>query len=241
MEPLTTSIRKECPQVKVILIVDDGSPDGTAEAARKIAGVEVLARTSARGYGHSMRAGLELALARGADAVITMDADLSHDASILPQLLKELDRADVVIGSRYCAGSALVENWPWYRLLISRMAGGLVTVCTGAPVRDTTSGYRCWSAELLRDMNLQQIEAGGFAFLYESLFYARQAGARFSEVPNLYRGRIHGESKLNWKIALEAMRLLPRLLWRRLTDGRPTNAAGTRQSRMDRRKNGAKL
>ncbi len=235
MQPLTALIRQECPQVNTILIVDDGSPDGTAEAARAIAGVEVLERKGPRGYGHSMRDGLQLAIARGADAVITMDADLSHDASILPAMLAGLERADLVIGSRYCAGSALVENWPWYRLLISRMAGGLVTICTGAPVRDTTSGYRCWSAELLDAMNLQQIDAGGFAFLYESLFHARQAGARFSEVPNLYRGRIHGESKLNWKIAFEAMRLLPGLLGRRITGGPRTT-----QSLLDRRRSEAK-
>lgn len=235
MQPLTALIRQECPQVNTILIVDDGSPDGTAEAARAIAGVEVLSRKGPRGYGHSMRDGLQLAIARGADAVITMDADLSHDASILPAMLAGLERADLIIGSRYCAGSALVENWPWYRLLISRVAGGLVTICTGAPVRDTTSGYRCWSAELLDAMNLQQIDAGGFAFLYESLFYARQAGARFSEVPNLYRGRIHGESKLNWKIAVEAMRLLPGLLWHRITGGPRTT-----QSLLDRHRSEAK-
>ena len=236
LKPLTDLIRQEFPQVKSILIVDDGSPDGTAEAARKIPGVEVLARTGERGYGFSMRDGLQLAIARGADVVITMDADLSHDASILPTMLAGLEKADLVIGSRYCAGSALVENWPWYRLLISRMAGGLVTVCTGAPVRDTTSGYRCWSAELLHAMNLVQIEAGGFAFLYESLFHARQAGARFSEVPNLYRGRIHGESKLNWKIAAEAIRLLPRLFWLRITGG-----PRTKQSLLNRHRSEAKL
>jgi len=234
--PLSALIRQACPQVNTILIVDDGSPDGTAEAARAIPGLDVLARTGEPGYGHSMRDGLQLAIARGADAVITMDADLSHDASILPELLAGLERAVLVIGSRYCSGSALVENWTWYRLLISRLAGGLVTLCTGAPVRDTTSLYRCWSAELLHAMNLQQIEAGGFAFLYESLFCARQAGARFGEVPNLYRGRIHGESKLNWRIATEAMRLLPRLLWCRITGGPRT----TRLPRHER-KSEAKL
>lgn len=236
LQPLVDSIRHECPQVTTILIVDDGSPDGTAEAARNIPGVEVLARVGVRGYGHSMRDGLQLAVARGAEAVVTMDADLSHDAAILPQLLAGLERADVVIGSRYCSGSALVENWPWYRLWISRAAGGLVTLCTGAPVKDATSGYRCWSAELLQAMDLQDIEAGGFAFLYESLFHARQAGARFGEVPNLYRGRIHGESKLNWKIAFEAMRLLPQLLWRRAT-GDP----GRKRRRPVRRRNEVKL
>ena len=148
MRPLTDLIRREFPAVKQILIVDDGSPDGTAEVARAIPGVTVLARTGSRGYGHSMRDGLRMALANGADAVITMDGDLSHDAAILPKLLAGLERADLVIGSRNCQGSSLVENWPRHRLLISRMAGTLVEICPGAPVRDTTIGYRCWSREL---------------------------------------------------------------------------------------------
>ncbi len=216
MRPLTAVIRREFPEVKQILIVDDGSPDGTAEVAREIPGVIVLARTGSRGYGHSMRDGLRMALGNGADVVITMDADLSHDATILPKLLAGLERADLVIGSRYCSGSALVENWPWHRLLISRLASTLVQVCTGVPVRDTTSGYRCWSRELLIQMELVSIQAGGFAFLYESLAQARRSGATFLELPNVYRGRIHGESKLNWSIAFEALRLLPRMFVRRV-------------------------
>ena len=201
-------IRREFPAVRQILIVDDGSPDGTAAVAREIPGVIVLARTGSRGYGHSMRDGLRMALENGADVVITMDADLSHDATILPKLLAGLERADLVIGSRYCSGSALVENWPWHRLLISRLASTLV--------RDTTSGYRCWSRELLRHMEIDAMQAGGFAFLYESLAQARRSGATFLELPNVYRGRIHGESKLNWSIAFEAARLLPRMLARRV-------------------------
>lgn len=192
MRPLTDLIRREFPAVKQILIVDDGSPDGTAEVAREIPGVTVLARTGSRGYGHSMRDGIRLELEGGADAVITMDADLSHDATILPKLLAGLERADLVIGSRYCSGSALVENWPWHRLLISRMASTLWEVCTGAQVRDTTSGYRCWSRALLVDMELESIEAGGFAFLYESLAEARRPGATFLEIPNVYQGRFRG-------------------------------------------------
>jgi len=218
MIPLTDVIRREFPEVSRVLIVDDGSPDGTAAVAREIPGVTVLERTGPRGYGHSMRDGLRVALENGADAVITMDADLSHDATILPKLLAGLASADLVIGSRYCQGSALVENWPWHRLLISKMASTLVHICTGAPVRDTTSGYRCWSRELLSHMELDTIQAGGFAFLYESLAQARRSGATFLELPNVYRGRIHGESKLNWSIAFEALRLLPRMFLRRVKE-----------------------
>ena len=216
--PLTEAIRGALPEVRQILIVDDGSPDGTAEVARAIPGVTVLARTGSRGYGHAMRDGLRMAFENGAGAVIAMDADLSHDATILPKLLEGLQRADLVIGSRYCEGSALVENWPWGRLVISQIARTLVQLCTGAAVRDTTSGYRCWSRELLSHMDLDSIQGSGFAFGYECLAQARRSGATFLEVPNVHRGRIHGKSKLTWSITFEALGVLPRMLVRRVME-----------------------
>jgi dolichol-phosphate mannosyltransferase len=204
------------PAVRQILFVDDASPDGTAAAARAIPNIMVLERNGPRGYGFSMRDGIQHALAAGADVVVTMDADLSHDASIIPAMVDGLAAADVVVGSRYCRSQVLIENWPLHRLLISQFATNLVRLCTGVKLGDSTSGYRCWNAKLLKRMDLDHIHSGGFAFLYESLFYAGRAGARFLEVPNLYRGRIHGESKLNMRIIAEAVRLLPRLLLKRL-------------------------
>jgi dolichol-phosphate mannosyltransferase len=220
LAPLLQSIHAVGDAVQQVLIVDDASPDGTAAAARQFPNVTVLERSGPRGYGHSMRDGLKLALQSGADAVVTMDADLSHDASIIPRMLSILGPFDVVIGSRYCQSQSNVENWSRRRLFISRIATSLVRACTGAAVTDPTAGFRCWNATLLRRMDLDSVQTGGFAFLYELLFYARRAGATFHEVPNLYRGRIHGESKLNTRIVLEALRLLPGLFLRRVT-GRP--------------------
>ncbi len=218
LPPLVAAIGTSQAPIRQILIVDDSSPDGTAVAARALPNVQVLERAAPRGYGHSMRAGLQLALRSGADAVITMDADLSHDPAILPQLLAALAHADVVVGSRYCQNHTLVENWSRHRLLVSRLATALVRLCTGVTLGDPTSGFRCWNAALLRRMDLDAVRSGGFAFLYEVLLHARRAGARFHEAPNLYRGRVHGESKLNLTIILEAVRLLPRLLSLRLAD-----------------------
>lgn len=216
--PLVSAIASSQAPIQQILIVDDASPDGTAAAARKLPRVQVLERGNPRGYGHSMRDGIQLALRSGADAVITMDADLSHDPAIIPQLLAALLNADVVVGSRYCRTQALVENWSRHRLLISRAATALVRLCTGVSLGDPTSGFRCWNAALLRRMDLNAVSTGGFAFLYEVLLHARRAGGRFHEVPNVYRGRIHGESKLNARIILEAVRLMPRLLTLRIRD-----------------------
>lgn len=216
LQPLVDNIRRAAPFVHQILIVDDASPDGTAEAARSIRGVKVLSRQGPRGYGHSMRDGIQMAIESRADAIVTMDADLSHDASIIPQLIDGLIDADVVVGSRYCQAHSSVENWSRRRLFISQFATSLVRGCSGVALSDPTSGYRCWSVRLLKRMDLRNISSGGFAFLYESLFHAKQAGARFLEVPNIYRGRIHGESKLNSRIVFEAVRLLPKLLFKRI-------------------------
>ena len=218
LPPLVAAIAASGASIDRILIVDDSSPDGTAAVARQLPNVQVLERSHPRGYGHSMRAGIQLALRSGAGAVITMDADLSHDPSIFPQLLAALAHADVSVGSRYYESHPLIENWSRHRLVISRLATALVRLSTGVTLGDPTSGFRCWNAATLRRMDLDAVSTGGFAFLYEVLLYARRAGARFHEVPNVYRGRIHGESKLNSRIILEAVRLLPRLFLLRLGD-----------------------
>lgn len=216
MVPLTDAIKRAVPSVATILIVDDGSPDGTAVVAAQIPGVRVLSRTGPRGYGYAMRDGLLLAYREGAEVIVTMDADLSHDPSILPQLVAGLEQADLVIGSRYCQGAALVKDWSWQRLLISKIATTLITTCTGARVSDATSSYRCWSRELLGTVPLEELTGSGFAFSYECLFQAHRHGARLAEVPNVYRGRTYGESKLDWTVAIEATLRLPGLLLRRI-------------------------
>ena len=216
VEPLVESIRRHCPGDPRVLIVDDGSPDGTARVARELSGVEVLERSGPRGYGHSMREGLQRAIAAGAECVVTMDADLSHDPAILPALLEGVGRAELVVGSRYCGEEALVRDWPLRRLVVSRVATMLVRVSTGVALSDPTSGYRCWDAALLRRLQLDRVRSGGFAFLYELLSHVHAAGGTVAEVPNVYHGRTYGESKMNAGIIAEAVRLLPRMLMRRV-------------------------
>jgi dolichol-phosphate mannosyltransferase len=217
--PLVAAIRRHCPGEPQVLIVDDCSPDGTAQVARGLAGVEVLERSGPRGYGHSMREGLQRAIAAGAERVVTMDADLSHDPAILPQMLDGVGKADLVVGSRYCREEALVRDWPLRRLVVSRVATALVRVCTGVALTDPTSGYRCWDAALLRRLQLDSVRSGGFAFLYEMLAHVHAAGGVVAEVPNVYHGRTYGESKMNAGVILEAVRLLPRMLLRRMRRG----------------------
>lgn len=214
--PLVERIRRYCPEEPRVLIVDDGSPDGTADVAGALPGVEVMRRSGPRGYGHSMRDGLERAIAAGAEAVVTMDADLSHDPSILPHMLAELERAELVVGSRYCGDEALVRDWPLRRLVVSRVATALVRLSTGVSISDPTSGYRCWSPALLRRLRLGEVRSGGFAFLYELLLHVHLAQGTVTEVPNVYHGRSYGESKMNLGIVAEAVKLLPRMLLRRL-------------------------
>lgn len=214
--PLVERIRESCPGEVRVLIVDDGSPDGTAEVARGLAGVEVLERGGPRGYGHSMREGLQRAIGAGAEAVVTMDADLSHDPSILPQMLAGLGRAELVVGSRYCEDEALVRDWPLRRLVVSRVATALVRLSTGVSISDPTSGYRCWSPALLRRLRLEEVRSGGFAFLYELLLHVHLARGTVAEVPNVYHGRTYGESKMNLGIVAEAVKLLPRMMLRRM-------------------------
>lgn len=169
-----------------------------------------------RGYGHSMREGLQRAIAAGAECVVTMDADLSHDPAILPQMIDGMGRAELVVGSRYCRQEALVRDWPLRRLLVSRVATALVRASTGVALSDPTSGYRCWNTALLRRLHLDDVRSGGFAFLYELLSHVHAAGGVVAEVPNVYHGRTYGESKMNAGIIMEAVRLLPRMMFRRM-------------------------
>jgi dolichol-phosphate mannosyltransferase len=120
-------------------------------------------------------------------------------------LLATAQNYDLVIGSRYMSGSPTVKNWPFYRLVMSRMANLYLHVMTSARVDDATSGFRCWRASFIRKFPLRQLQAGGFAFLYETLFYAGTNSARITEVQNIYRGRTYGESKMNSRIIIESL------------------------------------
>ncbi len=201
-----------------ILIVDDGSPDGTGELADRIAAedsrVHVLHRASKEGLGPAYRAGLQKALELGADYIIQMDADFSHPPDKLPEFLHEIESHDVVLGSRYLNGITVV-NWPIQRILISWFGNVYARTVSGLPVTDTTGGFRCLRRSLLERMGFQQIRANGYAFQIEMNYRFVKHGARIKELPFFFVDRTRGTSKLTFRIGLEALWVV---WWLRIAD-----------------------
>jgi dolichol-phosphate mannosyltransferase len=201
-----------------VLVVDDGSPDGTGAIADRLAAenprVRVLHRTGLRGLGRSYVEGMLHALSIGATHVIQMDADLSHDPAAVPLLLDAAADADVVIGSRYVPGGR-VQNWPWRRLALSTFANSYVRTITGLTARDCTSGFRCWRREALEKIRLERLRSDGYAFQVELTWEAQRAGCRLAEVPITFVERRAGASKLSGSVIVESM-LLP---WRLAISG----------------------
>jgi dolichol-phosphate mannosyltransferase len=201
------------PEVR-LLVVDDGSPDGTGEEAERLAAasdgrLSVMHRTGPRGLGRSYIDGFKSALAAGATHVVQMDADLSHDPADVPRLLHESEAADLVLGSRYVPGGQL-HNWPVHRLLLSEFANYYVRAITRMPIRDCTSGFRCWRGDLLRRIPLDAIVSEGYAFQVELAWEAHRAGGRISEIPIHFVERREGVSKMSGRVIAESA-LLP---WR---------------------------
>ena len=192
-----------------VMVVDDGSPDGTGEAADALAvefpgRVDVLHRTGKRGLGRSYVEGLQKAIADGsADLIVQMDADWSHDPKYLPALIEAADRHDVVIGSRYLRGVSVV-NWPLRRLFLSTFANQYIRAITGLAVADCTSGFRCWRREMLARLPLDRVVSDGYAYLTEMIFEAHVRGARIGEVPIIFVERRLGTSKLSGGVLLES-------------------------------------
>ena len=208
------------PDLKV-LVVDDGSPDGTGQLADTIATrsggrVSVLHRTGTRGLGRSYVEGMQMALRTDASAICQMDADLSHDPSDVPRLIAHAATADLVIGSRYIPGG-YIENWSRRRIILSTFANRYVRAITRLQPRDCTSGFRCWRREALMRLPLDRIASNGYAFQVEMAWEAAAAGCRILEVPITFVERRQGVSKLSWAIMLEAMLLPWRLIARRAT------------------------
>jgi len=190
------------------LVVDDQSPDGTGAVADDVARqhpgrVDVLHRTTRRGFGRSYIDGIKRGMAGGADLICQMDADFSHDPARLPDLLAAAANADLVIGSRYVPGGAIV-NWPQRRRLLSRFANMYVRAVTHVMARDCTSGYRCWRREALASLPLDQFVSDGYSFLVEMLFVASRQGRRIVEVPITYTERREGQSKMSRAVILES-------------------------------------
>jgi dolichol-phosphate mannosyltransferase len=210
------ALRSGVPELhSTILIVDDGSPDGTGELADRIAGrhsdVCVLHRPAKAGLGTAYVAGFRRALEAGADLVVEMDADLSHDPADLPRLLHTaLDGADVVLGSRYVPGGD-TPDWPTRRRLLSRAGCTYARVVLGLSLRDLTGGFRCFHASALRRIDIDALHADGYAFQIETAHRAVHAGCSVTEIPICFRERRHGASKLSAGVVAEAVWRVPAL------------------------------
>ncbi len=192
-----------------LLVVDDGSPDGTGSLADEIANerldVAVLHRTAKQGIGRAYVAGFRDALARGADVIVQMDADFSHPVRFLPSLVAPVVAGDndLVLGSRYVPGGQ-IPRWPLLRRLVSRGGSVYSQVVLLLPFHDLTGGYKAWAAPLLAAIDLDAVGAGGYVFQIEMTFRARRLGARIREVPITFEERREGESKMSGSIFIEA-------------------------------------
>lgn len=209
-----------------ILVLDDGSPDGTGAIADTLAAgsagrLRVLHRRGTRGLGRSYLDGFRLALASDADVICQMDADLSHDPAHLPDMVAATASADLVVGSRYVPGGRVV-NWPWRRVALSAMANAYVRHITGIPLRDCTSGYRCWRRDALARLPLDRVTSEGYAFLVEVAFLASMGGLSVKEVPIVFVERRAGASKLSLRVIRESV-LTP---WRLRRAHHPTTPHG---------------
>lgn len=215
------TIRKAIERVRLavpeadLLVVDDGSPDGTGAVVDEIKAldshVNVLHRAEKQGLGAAYVAGFGWGLDNGYDVLVEMDADGSHQPEELPRLLAALDDADLVIGSRYVRGGRVV-NWPRRRELLSRVANTYVRVALGTPLHDATAGYRAFRADTLRRIDLSTVESQGYCFQVDLAWRAEREGLRVTEVPITFVEREHGESKMDASVVREA-------LWRVATWG----------------------
>jgi len=208
-------LARAAPDGHRILVVDDNSPDGTGALADALAAeldvVEVLHRPEKDGLGHAYLAGFERALAAGAELVMEMDADFSHDPAYLPELLAAVEGgADLVLGSRYVPGGG-TRNWGLLRRLISRGGGFYARLILGVRINDLTGGFKCIRRSVLEAIDLPSVRAEGYVFQIEVTYRAILAGFEVVEVPIVFTDRTMGTSKMSSRIALEAMWLVPRL------------------------------
>jgi dolichol-phosphate mannosyltransferase len=203
---LIEALRRVLPSLDV-LVVDDHSPDGTAELVRSMARddahIHLLEREGKLGLGTAYCAGFRWALERGYHIICQMDADFSHNPEDLPRLIAALEHADVAIGSRYISGVNVV-NWPMRRLLLSYAANVYTRLVTGMPIRDATGGFKAFRAELLRRIDLSAIASNGYAFQIEMNFRAWKLGARIEELSIIFIDRTNGVSKMSRSIIYEA-------------------------------------
>jgi dolichol-phosphate mannosyltransferase len=204
---LVKVIRKEVPDILHILVVDSASPDSTADAVKELQKTEpdvyLISQHAKLGLGKAYLEGMQWALERGYDVVITMDADFSHHPRYLNSLICEVKNYDLVIGSRYVKNGEL-RDWPLRRRLISRFANWYARTLTGLPFFDLTSGFHCFRASLLKKVLAHPIRTEGYAFLVELKFLSILEGAKFKEIPIIFTDRLRGTSKLSKKVVYES-------------------------------------
>jgi len=208
------AVRPVCPFAGDVLVVDDASPDGTGACADRLAAerewLHVLHRPVKDGLGRAYVAGFRWALARAYTHVLEMDADLSHPASALPRMLRAAGDADLVLGSRYVPGGR-IEGWPARRRFISRGGSLYARLVLGVPVRDLTGGFKCFRRRVLESLDLDAVDAFGYAFQIEVTYRALLLGFRVAEVPITFEDRVEGHSKMTMAIVLEAVWRVPAL------------------------------
>ncbi len=208
LSPITEASLAAAPEVDV-LVIDDGSPDGTGVLADELAAreprIHVLHRTKKEGLGKAYLAGFEWALSRGYALVLEMDADFSHDPKYLPALLAKAGEADLVLGSRYVPGGGTV-NWGLGRRLLSKGGSLYARTILGVSIRDLTGGFKCFRREVLESIDLPTVECSGYAFQIELTYRTLRRGFRVAEVPIVFADRRVGQSKMSRRIVLEAIR-----------------------------------
>jgi dolichol-phosphate mannosyltransferase len=202
-----------------VLVVDDNSPDGTAQLVKGMQEgnrrIHLLERAAKLGLGTAYVAGFHFALAKGYERIFEMDADFSHDPAELPRLLEKTETCDLVIGSRYISGVNVV-NWPLRRLVLSYAANVYTRWITGMPVRDATAGFKCFRREVLESIDLDSIRSNGYAFQIELSFLAWSKGFRVCEIPIVFVDRHVGVSKMSKHIVYEAAWMVWRLKFKSL-------------------------
>jgi dolichol-phosphate mannosyltransferase len=206
-----TRLRAAAPDVDV-LVVDDNSPDGTAALARRSADelgqIDVEVRPRKDGLGNAYRHGFRIGIDRGYEVLVQMDADLSHDAAALPDLLAALDAgADAVIGSRYVPGGS-IPHWPWYRRALSRYGNAYSCAVLGMTVRDATSGFRAYRVGALEEIDVFSTRAKGYGFQIETAYRVSRSGRSLTEVPITFTDRVRGYSKMSLTVAAEELLLV---------------------------------
>jgi dolichol-phosphate mannosyltransferase len=218
LERIVGAVLEQLPASRQVLIVDDNSPDGTGQIADDLAeadeSVSVLHRQRKEGLGPAYLAGFKVALGAGAERIVEMDADFSHDPAYLPRLIEATETADLAIGSRYVPGGG-VTDWGAVRRFISRGGSAYARAALGLPIRDLTGGFKCFRRAVLEAIELDTIQARGYAFQVETTYRAIRAGFRVVEVPIVFKDRRDGTSKMSRSIIAEAIWRVPALRFRR--------------------------